>query len=227
MEKLLPHRSPLAWALLIGIAIAPAAYAPAAYAQAGPINNPGEALSHGAAMAPSMATKHRELPPALPGAAASGDVAPATQIPADMSPNAALFDAINRGDVAAARDAMSRGAQLDARNALGMSPMELSVDLGRNDISFLLLSYRGEGGSGEGAVPVTASAAAPGKVKAAATAAPKPAHPIRTAERAPIHRVSADPPAAPQAPQLFSNDGGAPVPSAGFLGFNAQASTRQ
>ena len=59
-----------------------------------------------------------------------------------MSPNDALFDAINRGDIAAARDALSRGAELDAHNLLGMTPMELSVDLGRNDISFLLLSYR-------------------------------------------------------------------------------------
>ena len=47
-----------------------------------------------------------------------------------MEPNDALFDAINRGDIAAARDAISRGADLGARNILGMTPMELSVDLG-------------------------------------------------------------------------------------------------
>ena len=60
-----------------------------------------------------------------------------------MEPTEALFDAINRGDIAAARDAISRGAELNGHNILGMTPMELSVDLGRNDISFLLLSMRG------------------------------------------------------------------------------------
>ena len=59
-----------------------------------------------------------------------------------MEPNEALFDAINRGDIGAARDAISRGADLQGHNILGMTPLELSVDLGRNDISFLLLSMR-------------------------------------------------------------------------------------
>ena len=101
-------------------------------------------------------------PPALPGAAShANSVAPATKNPTDMSPNDALFDAINRGDIAGARDALSRGAELEAHNVLGMTPMELSVDLGRNDISFLLLSYRGAGGSDSGAAQ--AQAAQPGK----------------------------------------------------------------
>ena len=63
-----------------------------------------------------------------------------------MEPTDALFDAINRGDINAARDAISRGANLRGHNVLGMTPMELSVDLGRNDISFLLLSMRGADG---------------------------------------------------------------------------------
>ena len=41
-----------------------------------------------------------------------------------------------------ARDAISRGADLQGHNILGMTPLELSVDLGRNDISFMLLSMR-------------------------------------------------------------------------------------
>jgi hypothetical protein len=59
-----------------------------------------------------------------------------------MEPTDALFDAINRGDIGTARDAISRGADLHGHNVLGMTPLELSVDLGRNDISFMLLSMR-------------------------------------------------------------------------------------
>ena len=62
-----------------------------------------------------------------------------------MEPTEALFDAINRGDIGTARDAISRGADLHGHNVLGMTPLELSVDLGRNDISFMLLSMRGGG----------------------------------------------------------------------------------
>jgi hypothetical protein len=136
-----------------------------------------------------------------------------------MSPNDALFDAINRGDVAAARDAMSRGAELNAHNVLGMTPMELSVDLGRNDISFLLLSYRGGSDNGEGAAT---QATAPRVATKASKAA---AHAIRSASRsrASVTRLEprVAPPAARQTPRLFANDGGAPVPSAGFVGFGS------
>ena len=67
---------------------------------------------------------------------------PSNRAPTDMEPTEALFDAINRGDIATARDAISRGADLHGHNILGMTPLELSVDLGRNDISFMLLSMR-------------------------------------------------------------------------------------
>ena len=60
-----------------------------------------------------------------------------------MSPNDMLFDAINRGDAGDAREALARGADLGAHNVLGMTPVDLSVDLSRNDITFLLLSLRG------------------------------------------------------------------------------------
>src|ERR1700722_7633961 len=86
-------------------------------------------------------------PEAVPGARARAPAAPSTRAPTDLQPPDALFDAINRGDIAAARDALNRGADLDGFNVLGMTPMELSVDLGRNDISFLLLSMRGEDAS--------------------------------------------------------------------------------
>ena len=81
-------------------------------------------------------------PPAgLPGAQSSpGAVAPPSQPTVMMEPTDALFDAINRGDLTAARDAVNRGADMNGHNVLGMTPIQLSVDLGRNDITFLLLS---------------------------------------------------------------------------------------
>ncbi len=155
-------------------------------------------------------------PPALPGASSRSDsAAPPSQVPMDMSPNDALFDAINRGDVAAARDALSRGAQLNAQNMLGLTPIELAVDLGRNDIAFLLLSMRGaKGADSAGGPPEQAQQAA---AKAPASRAPRPAR--KTAVRKPA-RVT--PPARPEQPQLFAHDGGTPIPSIGFLGFGSQ-----
>ena len=151
-----------------------------------------------------------EQPPALPGAASTGGAAPASRPATDMEPTEALFDAINRGDIGAARDAISRGADLQGHNVLGMTPMELSVDLGRNDISFLLLSMRGTDDS-RGRQPATAQ-----------TAAKRP--PTRQAKQVPTHpaaRVAASTPAPAQTARLFSGDGGAPNPNAGFLGFDS------
>jgi hypothetical protein len=165
---------------------------------------------------PKAAAPRDVPPPAVPGAASnSANVAPATITPAEMEPNDELFDAINRGDIVAARDAISRGADLGGRNVLGMTPMELSVDLGRNDISFLLLSMRGDSGRRP---PASATAAA-----TAAAEKPQPAKPGKTRQAAPAVAKAATPsqPAAPQAPRLFSGDGGAPNPNAGFLGFDS------
>ncbi|MEN0077212.1 MAG: ankyrin repeat domain-containing protein, partial [Paracraurococcus sp.] len=90
------------------------------------------------------AAAKRPPPPALPGL--QNRTAP-EPIPADpnqvLSPNASLFDAINRGDLAAAKDAVARGADLDSRNVLGLSPIDASVDQGRTEIMFYLLSVRG------------------------------------------------------------------------------------
>lgn len=152
-------------------------------------------------------------PDAVPGAKPRGPVAPATKSATDMAPNDALFDAINRGDIAAARDALNRGADLNATNVLGMTPMEASVDLGRNDISFLLLSMRGAGDNG-GSNAAAGSGGQPAAqpVKVVKTGA------NRAARVAPV-RVATKP---VTAPKLFANDGGAPVPSAGFLGFGTR-----
>jgi hypothetical protein len=149
-------------------------------------------------------------PPALPGAASSGGAVPASRAPTDMEPTDALFDAINRGDIGTARDAISRGADLHGRNVLGMTPLELSVDLGRNDISFMLLSMRG---ADDGRPP-----------QASATPIATKPPPAKQARRVPAHpaaKAIASAPAPAQTARLFSGDGGAPNPNAGFLGFDS------
>ena len=84
--------------------------------------------------------------PALPGLAARTAPAPIDADPsANLSPNEALFDAVNRGDLAAAREAVSRGANLQSRNALGLTALDAAVDQGRNEIAFFLLSAREAG----------------------------------------------------------------------------------
>lgn len=146
-------------------------------------------------------------PSAVPGAKARPDsVTPTTRGSTDLAPTEALFDAINRGDIASARDAINRGADLDSTNLLGLTPIELSVDLARNDISFLLLSMRGASGSSQAARP---------------PAAPAPVAAERRVRRPPaVAAVREASPAPGRAPVLFAGNGGAPVPSAGFLGFD-------
>ena len=154
-------------------------------------------------------------PPALPGAASSGSAAPAS-----ASPDRHGAD---RGTV---RRDQSRGHPARAtRSAVapictgttcsGMTPLELSVDLGRNDISFLLLSMRGADDD--------RPARSAGRRKAAAKR-PRPSHRRRSRcpqqprdlpERSRLRRRLPS-----QTARLFSGDGGAPNPNAGFLGFD-------
>jgi ankyrin repeat protein len=59
-----------------------------------------------------------------------------------MEPTAALFEAINRGSLGASKEAVSRGADLNGHNVLGQTPLDMAIDLNRNDIMFFLLSMR-------------------------------------------------------------------------------------
>jgi hypothetical protein len=165
-------------------------------------------------------------PSPVPGAVARQPVIPASKTANDLDPNEALFDSINRGDIAAARDALNRGADLGATNVLGMTPMELSVDLGRNDITFLLLSERGgESDSGSSArnqasqlVPsVATKGVAKGRSAQVADQVPSGRTPAGKIRQGSPPTVAANKPAA--APKLFAGDGGTPQPQAGFLGF--------
>jgi hypothetical protein len=152
------------------------------------------------------------LPAALPGAQSKQDrVTPSSNPNAAMSPNDGLFDAINRGDIADARDAINRGAELDARNVLGLTPMDLSIDLSRNDITMLLLSMRGTTSTARSGKPSAHGAAADAK-QAKATPGVRPPLP---------HVASAKSPAAEPLVQrqFVSTDPGTPAPQVGFLGF--------
>jgi hypothetical protein len=158
----------------------------------------------------------RALPPALPGARSNPNtVAPPTKQASDMNPNDALFDAINRGDLAAARDAVNRGAELGAHNVLGMTPTDLAIDLSRNDILFMLLAQRGADSGGH--------APPPSKGAKALLAADK--HPPVAERTRATASVKVAAPPQPRVAKLFSGDGGTPVPQSGFLGF-ASSSAR-
>ena len=140
-----------------------------------------------------------EAPPAsIPGAQPDADavVIPSDKVAAEMSPNDALFDAINRGDLAAAKDALNRGAQLDSHNVLGQTPTDAAIDLSRNDITFLLLSMRGS-------VPThAATAVAHGPAPAGHAKATLAHATLRPVKRAPVVA-----------------DRGTPNPAVGFTGF--------
>lgn len=178
------------------------------------------AIRSGAPKAPRVVTKNEAPPPAVPGARARPDsVAPANPSAADLPPTEALFDAINRGDIVGVRDAVSRGADLDGTNLLGLTPLELSVDLGRNDISFLLLSLRQPGDSPRGAPPVQQAGTAPQPTAAERRRAQQDAQAqARLAKKEQQAPAAAAAPS--RAPALFAGNGGTPVPQAGFLGFD-------
>ncbi|AOX20230.1 hypothetical protein [Kozakia baliensis] len=86
------------------------------------------------------AAKAAAPPSALPGAESSEQ--DSGHANADLNPTSALFDAINRGSLGAAKEALNRGADMNGHNVLDQTPLDMSIDLGRNDITFLLLSMR-------------------------------------------------------------------------------------
>lgn len=141
-----------------------------------------------------------------------------------MPPNEALFDAINRGDLATAKDSLNRGADLNARNVLGLTPLDLAVDLGRNQISFLLLSLRGGAGYSTSSGPV--AAVSPARMtRAQRTAAARAARADSNGAGEEVTAVAARPPAPAvlRAPPRVAGQGGTPVPQAGFMGFDTNA----
>lgn len=185
-------------------------------------SNPAAVPTPGLGVGKSAGEVTREkAPPALPGARAEpNQIAPAAKNAMELPPNEALFDAINRGDLAVAKDAVNRGADLNATNVLGLTPIELAVDLGRNQLSFYLLSLRGTTG---GSSPSARAEPPKPPNRAERLAADREAARLARAERTarPRNAVAEAQPAAPQTARLFIGGGGAPNPQAGFLGFDA------
>ena len=188
------------------------------------LDNPGSLSSGSKQNLKSLdkASKPEQVPPSLPGTKAPVEAAAPTASPADMTPTEALFDAINRGDLSGARDAVNRGADLHGLNVLGLTPLELSVDLGRNDISFLLLSMRDGDASSRSA---TRTGAEPGRSDQAgavlrAVPVPRRASRSRVAAAAPAEEASSE------EPRLYSGNGGTPIPAVGFVGFDSGRAVR-
>jgi hypothetical protein len=146
------------------------------------------------------------LPAAIPGA--GNPNLPTSQSVAKQQsgdPTAELFTAINANDYNSAQDAISRGADLNAQNSLGESPIDLSVALNRNSITFMLLAARND--SGDDSTANSASAAPVG------TAA-MPRHSLSGKSSAVPVKMIENPATVP------GNNPGTPNSNAGFLGFN-------
>jgi len=194
-------------AVLLGLLVALAASPASAQTGIGQRGLPGPSAVPGRSKTATEGTAEPAPPPALPGATSS--VAPAEKTATDLAPTEALFDSINRGDIASARDALARGADLNGHNILGMTPLDLSVDLSRNDITFLLLSMR----------PLAPPA---GVQTANLTAAPAAKPPKQKQPQAAHFAIRSPVPAAPPPiPRQYAGpaDTGVPNPQAGFLGF--------
>jgi len=172
----------------------------------------------------------------LPGARSAGPVKQGNIDSSMLSPDAELFDAINRGDISAARDALARGADLHAKDAVGQTPVDVSIALGRNNITFLLVTMLKAGG-GDLSEPQGPMAQPPANTlgmsakeqKAISTpvsffSAPAPAAKTRQKSRYGTAARSAATPASAAQPAPSDGGGtGAPVPSAGFVGFGPTA----
>jgi hypothetical protein len=181
---------------------------------------PGDAAAQGMIRPPERPNVTPTPAPALPGLSArpSPQPIPPGENAAVLSPNAALFDAIVRGDLGAVRDAVSRGADLNARNAIGLTPIDAAVDQGRHEIAFYLLSASDMARGGPPPPPGPGGLDAP-----PADPAPRAARrdaALLQAARTPA-RNQAQPAATPRAARLWANDGGSPQPEIGFLGFDA------
>ncbi|WP_428392582.1 ankyrin repeat domain-containing protein [Lichenicoccus sp.] len=197
---------PAGW-LVLSLALAPClAPLQAAHAQLsmGGGQGGGGGGDDAASAEASATAKANAPPPALPGAVSSDPDAPTSHAPLDVNPTTALFDAIDRGDLTAAKDALSRGAELQATNVLGQTPIDMSIDLSRNDITFLLLSMRNaDQGGGAQLAQVNVQAGGVDRVGHLAISA-HGTHPVERASYAVSPEAAA---------------GGVAKPEIGFLGF--------
>ena len=193
MKKL--HLLFAAIVLTAGLGLAPSAFAQ--MSPAGDMNAP---------KIQPQANPETPLPAAIPGA---GDQnLPTSQSVAKQQsgdPTTELFTAINANDYNSAQDAISRGADLNAQNTLGETPIDLSVALNHNSITFMLLAARNDSSDG--------SMADSGSSGPLAASVPYRAAPAAKSRAVPVKLIE-NPNATP------GNNPGTPNSSAGFLGFN-------
>lgn len=171
----------------------------------------------------------------LPGARAQAPVKQGAIDANLLSPTNELFDAINRGDINAARDALARGADLQAQDAVGQTPVDVSIALGRNNITFLLVTMlRASGGdlsepAGPMAQPPANTLGMSSKDQTAISTPVAFFNPPASQAQKPKQKsrygagVARAPAAALAAPAYASGGTGAPVPSSGFVGFGTSA----
>lgn len=147
----------------------------------------------------AKAAKRAAPPSAIPGAAEEdGEDEHGS---GDIEPTAALFDAINRGSTPSAKESINRGADLNGRNILGQTPLEMSIDMNRNAITFLLLSMRGQNTRASTVSSVKETVASSGD------------QPDSGRKIKPEKSVA-------KPGKLPDQSGGKPQPSVGFLGFS-------
>lgn len=170
----------------------------------------------------------------LPGARKSGPIQQGTIDSTLLSPNDELFDAINRGDITAARDALSRGADLSTTDAVGQTPIDLSVSLARNNITFLLVTMLHAGGGditdaqGPMAQPPANTLGLSSKDQKAVSTPVGFFSPQPTAAAKSIHTkrygtAAARSETVTSTPPAYAGGSGSPNASAGFVGFGANA----
>ena len=164
-----------------------------------------------------------ERSPAAQPQAQPAPGAPAAQRPRQPrsgTPTEQLFEAINAGDLEDVRAAVAAGADVGARNVLGLTPVDLAIDLGRNDIALYLLAL----GRVRPLTPLPEERAARRPSRAAEEQlrlrqlrAEQEAIEAALRSRAPAVSGQGIVAVAP----LWRGDGGAPNPEIGFLGFDA------
>jgi hypothetical protein len=176
----------------------------------------GLGSSPGAGPAPTPQARTPDIaPPALPGGGGMNPVAtgPVMQKAASGDPTANLFAAITKGDANAAQQAVGSGANLNAQNQFGETPLDLSIALNRTNITFLLLQTRNElNAQGGGPEPM----GAPWMLDSNSTPGTS-----NGKSHAKAGTVAVSAPAVPQpSPRIAVQAGnGTPDPQAGFLGF--------
>lgn len=204
----------LAFSLALGVVLGAAA-APA-YAQLGPSGVGGGMGAPGGGPAPQPLARTPDIAPSgVPGLGTAAPLATGPKLPqaASGDPTQQLFAAVNKDDYNSAQDAISRGADLNAKDPFGETPLDLAIALNRTAITFMLLQTRNELAA-DGNEPVGSSWSLNNAAPATAGKG-KPGHasPVQAA-KLPASRAVAHPRA---------NAGpGTPDPAAGFLGFGGK-----